>query len=61
MKKRQLYILVHNHKYGISTYPVLSNHFPTAEEIIEIWKIDFEPDREEWINVEEGGEPKIIK
>ena len=60
MKKKQLYILVHNHKYGISTYPVLSNHFPTVEEIVKIWKIDFEPDREEWVNVEEAEEVRII-
>ncbi len=58
--KKDLYIAVHHHRFGVSVYPVLCSHYPSLEEIIEAWKIDFEPEREEYIDIEESGKPKVI-
>jgi hypothetical protein len=57
---KELYIAVHHHGYGISVFPVLSDHLPSQEEIIKVWNIDFEPDKDEYIDIEPSGKPKEI-
>jgi len=58
--RKELYIAVHHHHYGISVYPVLSDHLPSEEEIIKVWNIDFEPDKDEYIDIEPSGRVKEI-
>ena len=57
---KKLYIAVHHHDYGISVFPVLSNHLPSQKEIIRVWNIDFEPDKNEYIDIKPSGKPKEI-
>ena len=58
--KKQLFIAIHSHRHGLTLYPVLSAHLPSQEEIIKLWDVDFEPDRDETIDIEEVGEPKTL-
>lgn len=54
MKKnnKNLYIVVHKHRYGESAYVVRSKKMPTIKKVVKVCKIDFEPEREdEWIEV----------
>ncbi len=47
-----LYTVRHSHRHGESTYVIKSDHLPTQEEVIEKLDIDFEPDREEFIEID---------
>ena len=58
----QKYILVHHHRFGISTYLVQSESFPIEDKVVKKCHIDFEPDLEEYIDITEtDGIFKVIK
>jgi len=46
------YIVSHHYKYGTSNYLVISDHTPTAAEVINFFNIEFEDDKEEWIEID---------
>lgn len=52
-KVKKLFVVLHTHRHGISMYPVRASKKPTDKELIKKFEIDFEPDREEFIEVEE--------
>lgn len=44
-----LYIVEHDHKYGVSSYLVSSQFRPTKKIVIEKCQIDYEPEKGETI------------
>lgn len=42
-----LYIVIHEHRFGVSPFLVQCDHWPTQEEVINACDIDFESDRED--------------
>jgi hypothetical protein len=63
-KKRELYIVTHEHRHGETVWLVDSNEEPSEEEVInQVMDSpdDFEPDREEFIRVFRAGEIKRIE
>lgn len=49
----KLFAVYYQHDYGSSQWIVKSRNFPTQDQIIKCLKLDFEPDRDEFISVEE--------
>jgi hypothetical protein len=50
--KHYLYAVYHHHKYGSSQWLVWADAFPNEEQIIESLEIDFEPEKDEFIEIE---------
>ena len=48
---KKLYIAVHTYKYGSEVYAIMSDHEPKEKEFIKAWNINFEPEREEYIEL----------
>lgn len=48
----QTYVVLHHHRFGVSIGLVESDHIPGDDEVIRALSLDFEGDREEWIEVE---------
>lgn len=49
-----LWVAVHDHKYGVDTYPFTTSTkavMPTIEQIVTACGIDFEPNRNEYITI----------
>ena len=54
------YIIIHRHKYGSSVYLGEAETLPTEKQVVKTFDIDFEPDKEEYIEIFEST-PKPIK
>jgi hypothetical protein len=55
--KPQLFIALHTHAHGISIYPFIftptkAEPAPDEEEVTRRFDIDFEPDKEEFLDIE---------
>lgn len=48
---KQLYTVIHEHRFGDSTYTVNSDHLPTEKEVIKHCDINFEPTKGETISI----------
>lgn len=44
-----LWITIHHHKYGTTIYTFTAHTEPPEEEIVKSLGIDFEPDKDEWL------------
>lgn len=44
-----LWVTVHHHRHGIDIFTFTAHTEPTEEEIIKSLDIDFEPDKDEWL------------
>ena len=47
------YVAVHTHRHGVNTYHCMAEEEPSEEQMIKLFDIDFEPDREEEILITE--------
>ena len=56
-----LYVIIHHHRHGVTTYLVRSDHIPGEDEVIRECDIDFEPDREEYIDIEQCDDIKELQ
>ena len=61
MPDKTLFVAVHHHDYGTSVYlfrytPTEEQPVPPEREIVSRCDIDFEPDKEEWIDICEADE-----
>jgi hypothetical protein len=58
----QLYIVLHTHRFGSSTYVVKSDRMPTELQVIRCLELDYEGTRDESIaiNLLESNEPAIL-
>lgn len=63
MEGMKKYIAIHVHEYGISTYLFKSSDpLPSEKKVIRALNIDFEPDKDEYIDIyETNGIFKVIK
>jgi hypothetical protein len=52
MKEKDLYMVNHHHRFGTSLYLVRSDRLPMIGEVIKALQIDFEPDREETLEID---------
>lgn len=57
----QKYFVLHSHRHGQSNYIVECSHYPSEEEVIEHCNIDFEPLKEETIEISEMHDGDVIK
>ena len=57
----KLYGVCHNHEYGGSIYLVWADHDPSEREIVAACGMDFEPNREEWIDIDPISEAATIQ
>jgi hypothetical protein len=56
-----LFIAIHTYKYGTETYLVEAKREPSLSQVIRACDIDFEPDREEYLEICEAGKVYKIK
>ena len=49
--QKDLYIALHSHRFGYSSYIIRCNRYPSVDEVIDLCNIDFESDREEDIEI----------
>ncbi len=62
MKYDNLFIAMHTHKHGIDVYPFISDSEPDKSVIIQSLCIDFEEEKDEYLDVYSvHGEIKHIK
>lgn len=61
MKDKKLFIVVHEHRYGTSTYMVRSRRMPGERKVVEACEIDFEPNRGEVITIAEVDEGEVVE
>lgn len=52
MKEKNLYMVNHSHRFGQNLYLVRSDRLPMIGEVIKACEIDFEPDREETLEID---------
>lgn len=51
-KPKTLFTVIHNHRFGASTYQVLATKIPNSDvRLAKLMGIDYEPDKEEHIEV----------
>lgn len=48
-----VYVVLHTHRFGTSVYLVRSPYPPTEDDVVATLQLDFEPDREEQIDISE--------
>jgi hypothetical protein len=46
-----LYIVTHHHRFGTSVGLVESDHEPGEDEVIRALQLDYEPHKQEWIEI----------
>lgn len=51
----KIYMVLHCHRHGVSRYLLKAVREPTKSEVIAFLDIDYEPDREESIEIECAG------
>jgi len=56
MADKKLWLVTHEHRFGHTTWPFYSNEVPDDDDIVRMFDIDYEPDREdEHLVVEDPG------
>lgn len=58
--EKKLFVVVHEHRFGTTTYMVRSKRMPREKVVVEKCEIDFEPDRGEVITIAEVDEGEIV-
>lgn len=55
--RKELWVAIHSHRHGITghVFRYTAGQVPTVAEIVEGLKIDYEPEREEFIDLEKAG------
>ena len=53
--------MVHEHRFGTSTYMVRSRGIPGEKKVVEACEIDFEPNRGEVITIAEVDEGEVVE
>lgn len=61
MKEKSLFVVIHEHRFGVSTYLVRSERRPSETRVIEACEIDFEPMREEVITIAEVDDGEVVE
>ena len=61
MTDKRLFVVVHEHRFGTSTYMVRSRGIPGEKKVVEACEIDFEPNRGEVITIAEVDEGEVVK
>lgn len=61
MKDKRLFIVVHEHRFGTSTYMVRSRTMPGERRVVEACEIDFEPNRGEVITIAEVDDGEVVE
>lgn len=51
--EHRLWLLTHSHRQGISHYPIVAKSKPNPHRMVKRLGIDFEPDRDENVEIEE--------
>ncbi len=51
--KHRLFAIYHHHEYGSSQWLLWSEIDPTQEQVVEALDMDFEPEKDEYIDIEE--------
>lgn len=59
--KHMLFAIYHSHEYGSSQWLLWSEIVPSEEQVVEYLEIDFEPEKGEYIDVEEIEEIHELK
>jgi len=54
-----IYLVQHQHRHGTSFYLIRADHLPTEDEAIRAHDIDFEEDRDEYLEIEKLCEDDI--
>lgn len=49
---RKFWIVMHEHRFGVTNYPTFVDDEPTQEQMEQIVGDDYEPEREEFLNVD---------
>lgn len=57
----KLFAVYHHHEYGSSQWLLWSKIFPTERQTIELLDMDFEPEKGEYIDVEEIEKIHVLK
>lgn len=58
--KHKLYGVYHHHDYGSSHYLLWSEIFPNENQAVEALQIDFEPEKDEFIDLGEVDEIQVL-
>jgi hypothetical protein len=61
MAKKTLWVAVHHHRHGTDAFLFRTDHEPELEEVVTKCKIDFEPEREEYIDIDAVGDESIVE
>lgn len=59
--QHKLYSIYHHHEYGGTHWLLWSEIFPNEEQVVETLQIEFEPEKDEWISVEEIDSIDVLK
>jgi hypothetical protein len=51
-KEKQIFTVVHTHRHGTSIYVVRAARKPSVKRVVKKLKLDFEPDRDEFIDID---------
>jgi len=60
-EKHKLYVVIHEHRHGTSVWALWAEMLPSEEQAVMSLEIDFEPDREEFICIEEIDEIQTLQ
>ncbi len=59
--EKKLFIVMHSHRFGTTTYMVRSKRMPNEDMVVEKCEINFEPKRGEVITIAEIDEGEIVE
>ena len=59
--KKTLYVVTHMHEYGADTHILRADHFPSEEEVIAQFSLDYESDRGEEIEINAVNEETVVE
>ena len=51
--KHKLFAVYHNHEYGSTQWLLWSEIFPTEEQVVEALGFCFEPEKDEYVDIDE--------
>lgn len=61
MQNKKLFVVVHEHRFGTSTYMVRSKTMPGERKVVEACELDFEPNRGEVITISEVDDKEVVE
>ncbi len=61
-KGKRLMTVLHAHRHGVTSYLIRASKIPTEKQLVKKLEIDFKPDRDEFIEVQDDvGCPEVIE